>query len=160
MKMFPLLFRRPACTLACVSLVLWLGAMRGSAAELTIGLKVTSKLTFPHTPMSVTIDFAKQIRQGQHDGVLDANSIRVVNQATGQVVASARTEDFAYSDRGRVEWVIVEPDHTSWIIRFRTTATRVAAVLGAAQVVCRVVPQLSRPCQPRTVLRPPGKAVS
>ena len=102
-----------------------LAILPASAAELEIGLTVTSKLKFPHTPMSVTIDFAKKIRQGQHDGVLDANSIRVVNQATGQVVASARTEDFAYSDRGRVEWVIVDPDHTSWIIRFRTTATRV-----------------------------------
>jgi hypothetical protein len=74
--------------------------------------------------MSVTIDFAEQIRQNNHNGVLDANSIRVVNQGTGRIVASSRTEDFAYSDRGRVEWVIADPNHTVWSIRFRTADTR------------------------------------
>ena len=119
-------FRRPIFVSVGVSVFLCLTAVPGSAAELTIGLKITSKLTFPHTPMSVTIDFAEQIRQGNHDGVLDANSIRVINRATGRIISSARTEDFAYSDRGRVEWVIADPKHTAWSIRFRTAEARPA----------------------------------
>ena len=93
-------------------------------AEFQIGLEVTSKLTHPNTPMSVTIDFAGQIRQNRIAGVLDANSIRVINATTGQEVPSARTEDFAYSDRGRIEWVIADRGHTTWRIHFRTTETR------------------------------------
>jgi len=118
------LFRRPVFVSASVCAFLCFAALPGSAAELTIGLKITSKLTFPNTPMSVTIDFAEKMRQGNHDGVLDANSIRVINRATGRMVPSARTEDFAYSDRGRIEWVIADPKHTAWSIRFRTAGTR------------------------------------
>ncbi len=88
--------------------------------ELAVGLQITSTLNYPNTPMSVTIDFADLIRQRRIDGVLDSNSIRVINSASGQAVRSARTEDFAYSDRGRIEWVVASPEHTTWSIRFRT----------------------------------------
>ena len=88
--------------------------------ELAVGLQITSTLTYPNTPMSVTIDFADLIRQRRIAGVLDSNSIRVINSASGQAVRSARTEDFAYSDRGRIEWVVASPEHTTWSIRFRT----------------------------------------
>ena len=57
--------------------------------ELTVGLQITSSLTFPNTPMSVTIDFADLIRQRRITGVLDSNSIRVINSASGQAVRSA-----------------------------------------------------------------------
>ncbi len=110
-----------ATLLATLTLLLQTAAL---GAEFQIGLEVTSRLTHPNTPMSVTIDFADQIRRNRIPGVLDANSIRVINATTGQQVASARTEDFAYSDRGRIEWVIADRGHTTWRIRFRTTETR------------------------------------
>ena len=115
-----------SATLLAALTLLWQTVALG--ADFQIGLEVTSRLTHPNTPMSVTIDFADQIRhfrQKRIPGVLDANSIRVINATTGQRVASARTEDFAYSDRGRIEWVISDPGHTSWRIQFRTTKTRV-----------------------------------
>ena len=45
-------------------------------------------------------------------GVLDSNSIELRNAVTRQVVPHALTEDFAYSDKGRVEFVVADPKHT------------------------------------------------
>ena len=76
--------------------------------------------------MSVEIDFGEKIDRAGLPGVLDPNSIEVIDVATGQVVPHARTEDFAYGDNGRVEWVIEDPAHTDYEIRFRTAETRPA----------------------------------
>jgi len=65
--------------------------------ELAVGLQITSRLTFPNTPMSVTIDFADLIRQRRVTGVLDSNSIRVINSANGQGVPTMRC-DWSISD--------------------------------------------------------------
>ncbi len=65
-----------------------------------------------HIPMSPVIDFASQIEQAGLPGVLDPNSIQVVDVTANEILSHARTEDFAYSDRGRIEWVIVDPAHT------------------------------------------------
>ena len=73
-------------------------------------LTVTSRLptNLGHIPMSTTIDFAELIRDAQLPGVFDPNSVEVVDLQSGRIIPHARTEDFAYSDRGRIEWVIRE----------------------------------------------------
>lgn len=89
-----------------------------------IRLTVTSGLPFAKIPLDPTIDFAAAIKQANLPGVLDPNSIAVINVTTGKTVPHARTEDFAYGDRGRLEWVVDNPAHQEYEIRFRTTKTR------------------------------------
>lgn len=100
------------------------GAGRCGAVELSFRIAITSPLEFPRTPMDPEIDFAERIRAACADGRLDPDSIEVVNVATGESVPRAVTEDFAYGDRGRVEWVITNPAHTEYEVRFRTTDVR------------------------------------
>ena len=57
-------------------------------------------------PMSPTIDFGQLVEEAGAPGVLDPNSIQVIDAEGGAVVAHALTEDFAYGDCGRVEWGI------------------------------------------------------
>ena len=90
----------------------------------SIELTVTSPLPSGNVPMDPVIDFAKIIRQRRLTGVLDPNSIEVVNLATKKVVPHARTEDFAYRDKGRIEWVIRNPRHKRFSIRFTTSKKR------------------------------------
>ncbi len=60
------------------------------------------------------------------DGVLDPNSIRVIDLADGRTVPHALSKDFGYGDVGRVEWLIDDPTHTEYEIRFRTAPARPA----------------------------------
>jgi len=89
-------------------------------------LSVTSELPddLGYIPMSPVIDFGAIIAERQLPGVLDPNSVQVVDLATGEVVEHAMTEDFAYGDKGRVEWTITGPSHTEYEIRFRTAEQR------------------------------------
>ncbi|MBC8354361.1 MAG: VCBS repeat-containing protein [Planctomycetes bacterium] len=98
-----------------------------TAVERTIRVRLTIKtpLTFPNTPLDPAIDFPELIRQAGRSGVLDPNSIEVRNAATNQLVAHAITEDFAYSDKARVEFVAADPTHKHFEIRFGTVTTRV-----------------------------------
>ncbi len=91
-----------------------------------ISLTVTSDLPCPKAPLDAAVDFGQIIREGRLPGVLDPNSIEIVNRATGQAVPFARSEDFAYGDRGRLEWVLEDPGHKAFEIRFRTAAKRPA----------------------------------
>ena len=83
-------------------------------------LEVTSELPadLGRIPMSVEMDFGRMAQEVEAAGVFDPNSIEVVDLASGEPVAFARTEDFAYGDRGRIEWVIEDPSHTEYEIRF------------------------------------------
>ena len=92
-----------------------------AAATIEIPVEVTSHLPYPNTPVTVQIDFGAKLREAGDEGRFDPNSIQVVNQTTGQVVDAARTEDFAYSDAGRIQWVVANPDHKHWLVRFQTT---------------------------------------
>jgi len=87
-------------------------------------LEVTTPLKYPNTPMSPRIEFDRLIKQAGAPGVLDPNSIRLFNLATGNQVLHGRSEDFAYGDAGRIEWVIENPRHTKWQFRFRTSRSR------------------------------------
>lgn len=95
-----------------------------SRAEHTVRvrLSVTSPLSYQNTPLDPTIDFAELIRLAGVPGVLDPNSIEVRNVATAQIIPSALTEDFAYSNKGRIEFVVADANHTVFEIRFRTSA--------------------------------------
>lgn len=91
---------------------------------LRVRLTVETPLSHLNTPLDPAIDFRELIRQSGVPGVLDPNSIEVRNTATGEPVPHALSEDFAYSDKGRVEFVIAEPRHTEFEIRFTTVGKR------------------------------------
>ncbi|MHC4404277.1 MAG: FG-GAP repeat domain-containing protein [Planctomycetota bacterium] len=97
------------------------GAAEG---EYQVRLTVTTPLEFRNTPMDPIVDFAKFVRQTGRRGFVDPNSIRIINESTGEAVACAVSEDFAYGDKGRVEFVIADPSHRRYQILFRITKRR------------------------------------
>ena len=122
--------RLSACTAAVTFLIL-LAIANGVRSEsgdsrrtLRIRLTVTTPLSFSNTPLDPTIDFPELIRTAGVAGLLDPNSITVRNAATNETVPHALTEDFAYGDKGRVEFVVANSKHTEFEIRFRTVAKR------------------------------------
>ena len=92
----------------------------------SFNLKITSELPSGNVPFDPTVDFGKIIADAKLSGVLDPNSIEVINKTTGKPVPFARTEDFAYGDRGRLEWPIKNPSHKEYEIRFKTVDKRPA----------------------------------
>ena len=98
------------------------------ASTYRFAVSVTSTLPSGNVPMDPTIDFGQIIQDGNLPGVLDPNSIEVIDKATGQRVPFARTEDFAYGDRGRLEWAISDPNHKVYEIGFSTVPERPALV--------------------------------
>lgn len=98
--------------LVCASSVL-------AQMDLRVQLTITSSLSSGNTPFDPTIDFAELISQAKARGVLDPNSISVVKLPDRSDVPVAITEDFAYGDRGRVEWVVERPEDLKYEIRFR-----------------------------------------
>jgi hypothetical protein len=89
-------------------------------------LSVTTPLptNVGHIPMSPVIDFKTLIAYAGLPGVLDPNSISLLDVVDGATIAYALTEDFAYGDKGRIEWVIENPAHTMYEIRFQTLEKR------------------------------------
>ncbi|MCP4643983.1 MAG: VCBS repeat-containing protein [bacterium] len=99
-------------------------AIAGAGDVYTLPVNVTSDLTYTNTPMVPEIDFGAVIADHALPGVLDPNSIRVVNASTGKEVPCAVTEDFAYGDKGRVEWQIADPARREFLVQFRTAESR------------------------------------
>ena len=77
-----------------------------------------------HIPMSPVIDFGAMISQAGLPGVMDPNAIEIIDLADHAIIPHARTEDFAYGDKGRLEWVIKNSSHTRYEIRFATVDVR------------------------------------
>jgi hypothetical protein len=108
----------------------WLGYLGCCASsvmaedELKVQLTITSKLPARNVPFDPVIDFSELITQAKLKGVLDPNSISLVNAANGKKVPVVVTEDFSYGDRGRLEWVIEQPEHLKYEISFRVVAAR------------------------------------
>ena len=96
------------------------------AAAVSFRLSITSALPadLGHIPFAPEIDFAAIARQAGAAGVLDPNTIEVTDLETGEPVEFARSEDFAYGDRGRVEWPIKDPTRTRYAVSFRTADRR------------------------------------
>ncbi len=116
-------------TIRLLGVVAGLGWSFASAAQpgqavYRVRLMVTSDLPLAKVPMDPRIDFGALIKQAGLPGVLNPNSIVVVDTATSRAVPHATTEDFAYADKGRVEWVIPDPAHKVYEIRFTTAAKR------------------------------------
>jgi len=87
-------------------------------------LTVTTPLVYRNVPMDPAIDFDAVIRQAGLRGVADLNSVEVINVTTGERLPYALSGDFAYGDEGRIEWVIEDPSHRQFDIRFRVLAKR------------------------------------
>ena len=95
-----------------------------AAAAYSVRLNVTSELPAANVPMDPTIDFAALIARASACGVLDLNSIQIINRATNKPIPHTLNEEFNYGDRGRVLWLIEDPSHREFEIRFRTAAQR------------------------------------
>ena len=87
-------------------------------------LTITGPLGHQNVPMDPVIDFGRIIRAAKLTGRLDPNTIEVTNSATGRRVECAVTDDFAYGDTGRVEWVVEDPAHLEYETRFQLTEKR------------------------------------
>ena len=87
-------------------------------------LTITGPLEHKNVPMDPVIDFEGVIRDAKLIGRLNPNTIEVMNSATGREVESAVTDDFAYADKGRVEWVVEDPAQLKYEIRFQVTEKR------------------------------------
>jgi len=75
-------------------------------------------------PFAPRIDFGDLVRRAGAQGVFDPNSIELINRATGQAVGFGRGDEFAYGDCGHIEWVVEDPQHRVYELRFCTAATR------------------------------------
>jgi len=96
----------------------------GSPEKRVIKLHVTTELTFPGTPMDPEIDFGALIRQKNWSGVLNPNSIEVINLSTGKPEDISLSLGLTDSEKGRVRWVIRNPQHREYEIRFQTSPQR------------------------------------
>ncbi len=89
-----------------------------------IQLLVTSDLPNGNVPLDPHIDFKSIIEESGATGVLDPNSLSVINLTTGQVIPHALSEDFQHGDVGRVEWSVLDPQHKMFEIRYRIANRR------------------------------------
>jgi hypothetical protein len=94
------------------------------AETVRLRLVITTRLPYANTPLDPEIDFPAWIRRAGADGTLDPNSIEIRSSHNNQLVPHALSEDFAYSDKGRVEFVVVVPSQCEFEIRFRTVPRR------------------------------------
>lgn len=99
-------------------------ADEGADDAYRVRLTVTTPLTFRNTPMDPPIDFAELVKLTGQPGFVDPNSIRIIDESTGEAVACAVNEDFAYADKGRVEFVIADPQRRRYQLLFRITDRR------------------------------------
>lgn len=108
----------------CALALAWFTAPGARAEEYALPVTVTTDLQYANTPMDPRIDFGAIISANALPGVLDPNSITVVDLESGDEVPCAVSEELAYGDAGRTEWVIRDPSHRRYEIRFRTCEAR------------------------------------
>ena len=101
-----------------------LGAQPPGTNTYRFGLTITGPLEHKNVPMDPVIDFTAIVESAELTGRLDPNTIEVIDAATGREVECAVTDDFAYGDTGRVEWVVEDPTHLKYEIRFQVTEKR------------------------------------
>ncbi|MFO0945557.1 MAG: VCBS repeat-containing protein [Planctomycetota bacterium] len=100
-------------------------SVRSSAREFRVQVEVKSPLPAGFVPVDPKLNLGKVVRDA--GGIaLDPNSMEVFDLSTGESVSFARTEDFAYGDEGRLEWVVKDARHLRYEIRFRDLPTRPA----------------------------------
>ncbi len=87
-------------------------------------LQIVSPLVYRNVPLDPVIDFGDLIRQTGLAGVLDPNSIRIIDTQANEPVPHAIGGGLAYGDRGRVEWVVADPTHTQYSLGYRVVRHR------------------------------------
>lgn len=115
--------RRGRLVLAAMSIAVGWTAM-AVGGQHSVRVTVTSPLAFPRTPIAPVLDLGELLRQAGDENALDPNSIEVIDVVSQAKVPCAINEDFAYADKGRVEWVITDPTHIAYVIRFSSTEER------------------------------------
>jgi hypothetical protein len=98
----------------------------GSDRVYRVQVVITSPLPPGNVPLDPRLDLGRVIRDAGGSGVLDPNSIEVVDSTTGDTIPCARTDDFAYGDVGRIEWVVTNPNNRNYEVRFREAPQRPA----------------------------------
>lgn len=113
------------CTASWVFAAAWLAVAAVDDRPLyQTTLTITTKLPDGRVPMDPVIDFAQLAADAGISGVVDVNSIEVIDAATGRAVPCSLDEQFNHGASGRVRWVIEQPERTTYQIRFRMTAGR------------------------------------
>ncbi len=107
-----------------------------------VPVKIISELPMAQVPLDPVVDFAALIREAGLPGVLDPASVTVVDTATGAVVPHALSDDFTYGDKGRVQWVVEDPTHRQYEVRFRTVARQSGARREGRDARARRVPMI------------------
>jgi len=90
----------------------------------SIPVTITSVLPFAKIPLDCEIDFSSIIREANVPGVLDPNSIEVINLLTGSVEPHALSQHFRNGNCGHVRWVAQSPRDKDYEIRFQTVESR------------------------------------
>lgn len=112
----------PVALMLCL---VWAGAIDGAEPpRYRVRLTVTTPLEWHNVPLDPQIDFALLLTEAGSSQALNPNSLEVINLATGEVVPHALGAGFADGAAGRVEWVVRDPAHTRYELRFGTAATR------------------------------------
>ena len=117
-------------SLLAIVISCWTIVAAGDGPVVTYGvrLRVTSELKHRNVPMDPLIDFGRIIQGADIPGVLDPNSVEIIDVVDGQEIPFARMDDFAYGDKGRIAWVIEDPTHREYEIRFKTCQSRPALI--------------------------------
>ncbi len=107
-----------------IVLLLAASAALACADECRLSVTVTSDLPLPRVPLEVELDFGALLAEAHMSGCLDLNTLEVRNLATRDAEPRALSEDFRHGDGGKVSWVVRDPAHRRFELRFRITPTR------------------------------------
>ena len=116
--------RRPLIRLGLLLLLTISPVRAADGVVIAVPVSITSQLPGPKVCADPVIDFSAQIKKSRRNGVLDPNSIQVINRSTDQVIPHSLSRHFQHADKGRVQWVIDDPRHTAYEIRFRIVEKR------------------------------------
>ena len=116
--------RRLQTLIFALSVTLIWPAAYSSGREVTVGLRIISHLPFGQIPLEPWIDFASLAADAGVAGILDPNSIQVVDAVSGSPVPHALSRDFHHGQQGRVQWVVEDSEHRDYRIHFRVGAVR------------------------------------
>lgn len=110
--------------LAVASSIRGVSAADFDSSVIELRLPITSPLAERNVPLDPEIDFSHFIAAAGLTGVLDPGSIEVIDVASGARVPHALGEGLSYGDRGRVEFVVADPAHREYRLRFRVVPNR------------------------------------
>ena len=111
------------CLVVCLYCSIAVAAAEPNPSSYRFQATVTTPLEFKNVPVDPLIDFGTMLRKAGARGTLDPNSIEVIDVITSERVPHA-IEGSADGDKGRVEWVIADPSHVEYEIRFRAAKQR------------------------------------